>query len=181
MTISMIVCITQDMVIGVNNGLLINDFKPDMAYFKKTTMNHFVVMGKNTYLTLPHHKPLKDRDNIIISSTLAENPPEDFIVYKSIQDFFEYQKDNESEIFVIGGSKLYDAFMPYTNKIYLTVVKRESESLLKDIDGFNKKVIKFPSSVYDYEWSYNHIKDDFYLSKNFGILPYSILTLKRSF
>ncbi len=179
MKISMIACVTQDMVIGVNDGLLITPFKPDMAHFKEITTNHVIVMGKNTYFTLPKHKPLEGRTNIIISKSLADNPPEGFIVYKSLEDFSESYKDFNDEIFIIGVSKAYDTFMPLTNKLYVTVVKRESTDLLHNIEGFNKKVTRFPSSVFDYKWSCNIIKEDYYLNKKFGIIPYSFLLLTK--
>ena len=180
MTISMITCMTQDMVIGVDGDLLI-PIKPDMIYFKKTTINHVVVMGKNTYLSLPGAKPLKDRINIIISSTLYNNPPEGFTVYKSIDAFMAAYADYKDEIFVIGGNRIYDAFMPYANKLYITLVKRESIGLLKDFGKPYEKVTKFPSSICDYKWYYTRVNgyDDLYMDKKYGIIPYEFLIFTK--
>jgi dihydrofolate reductase len=49
----------------------------DMQFFFKKTINNVVIMGKNTYFTLPEKsRPLKDRLNIILTS----NP--DYLIFK---------------------------------------------------------------------------------------------------
>ena len=59
--------------IGKNNNLMFRLAK-DMAFFRRTTKGKTVVMGTNTLLSLPGEKPLKDRMNIVLSSSLETLP-----------------------------------------------------------------------------------------------------------
>ena len=87
-------------IIGINNGLLCWT-RGDFLHFKEQTMNKIVVMGYNTFLSLPGDKPivtLKDRLNVVITnnhynelvnkiSTSEESL--DILVYKSFNDFYQ--------------------------------------------------------------------------------------------
>ena len=33
--------------------------------------------------------------------------------------------DSEEEVFILGGAKIYEQFLPYVNKMYLTIVHKE--------------------------------------------------------
>ena len=66
--ISMIVSVDRDWGIGRENEMLAH-IQPDLTYFKETTLGHPVVMGYNTYLSLPEqNRPLPGRENIILST-----------------------------------------------------------------------------------------------------------------
>lgn len=102
--------------IGKNNSLPWH-IKKDLKFFKEKTMNHTIVMGKNTYLSLP--KNLKGRNIIVISKTLVDNN------VTIIRDPFEFIKDNivsEEEIFICGGQKIYELFLPFSKFLYITEV-----------------------------------------------------------
>ena len=62
-----IVCVDNKWNIGTNNDLLFH-LKGDMKFFKEKTLNQTVCMGKNTLLSLPGSKPLKNRTNIVLCS-----------------------------------------------------------------------------------------------------------------
>jgi dihydrofolate reductase len=64
MTISCIVATASQNVIGKNND--IPWYLPaDLQYFKKMTLNHTVIMGRNCYTSIG--RPLPKRTNIIIT------------------------------------------------------------------------------------------------------------------
>lgn len=174
MKISMIACVTSDMCIGVDNRLLIS-LQPDMNYFKQVTSGHTVVMGKNTYLSLPGKRPLSGRNNVIISSTLKDI--QGFTVFKSVQEFIDAYKEKDDEVFIIGGASIYDAFMPYAEKIILTHVHRDGITLLNNKDIDYEKVVRFPRSVYDYKWDIYKSDDEVCLDERYGIVHYNFLTL----
>ena len=177
MKISMISCVTSDMYIGYRNNLLVS-LKPDMNYFKQLTMGHTVVMGTNTYFSLPRHKPLVNRTNVIISTTM-EKAPEGFKLFHSVDEFLEAYRDYEDTVFIIGGAKIYDAFMPYVQKIYFTHVHRTIRDLYSDDEIDYSKLVKFPESIYDYEWDSQRSVDECYLDRKYGIVHYNFLTLLR--
>ncbi len=122
MIISIVVAADLHNGIGVNNGLLWH-IPADMQYFKTITTGHHVLMGKNTYLSIPDkYRPLANRTNIVISSDSSfEN--EGAKVFSSIEEGIDFAKSNEEkEIMIIGGGKIYEAALPFVKRIYLTRV-----------------------------------------------------------
>lgn len=93
----------------------------DMLHFKQTTTNHVVIMGRKTYESIG--KPLPNRTNVVITRNTDFADPR-VITYNSVGRALRRLR-NVKDIFVIGGSEIYKAFMPYTNKLYLTVVDAE--------------------------------------------------------
>lgn len=125
---NLIVAVDPNNAIGKDNQLL-DHFHSDMLHFKKLTLNKVVVMGKNTYLSLPK-RPLSDRINIVLSSTMEKS--DDYILCRNIEELFELLDNyNDNDIFVIGGSKIYSLLYPYCNTFYIT-------RILKIYDDANK-------------------------------------------
>ena len=58
--------------IGKKNGLLFS-LSLDMKFFRETTKGHVVAMGENTLLSFPGSKPLKNRENIVLSKDPTHN------------------------------------------------------------------------------------------------------------
>lgn len=95
-----------------------------MAFFKKMTSGKTVVMGKNTYLSLPEKfRPLPNRTNIVISSLEPIEQKENLIWARTIDDALQKAKDlNTDEIYVIGGGQIYKSLLSITDCIYATEV-----------------------------------------------------------
>ena len=121
--------------IGKNNS--IPWYLPeDLKYFSKLTKgtgNNAIIMGKNTWLSLPK-KPLKGRDNLILSRTLEiyENLPKNDLIksFKQINDIIDFcYFQNYDEVWVIGGSEIYSLFLNYyqIDKIYATIIDKDYE------------------------------------------------------
>ena len=122
--ISIIVAIAENRAIG-KNGDLIWHLSNDLKHFKEVTSGHTVIMGYNTYASLPGRKALPKRRNIIISSHLNE-APEGFELASSILDAMKMVY-NEEEVFIIGGGMIYEQFLPMADKLYLTVISKDFE------------------------------------------------------
>lgn len=120
MLINMIVAVDKNLGIGCNSQLLAR-IKPDMEYFKKTTLGHVVVMGYKTYKSIPK-PPLEDRINIVLTSKNVELNGAEVVhnLQELMQKLEEYKKDKE--IFVIGGGSVYRQLMPYAERLYITHV-----------------------------------------------------------
>lgn len=123
--ISIIVALARNRAIGLN-GNLIWHLSADLKYFKRVTTGHTVIMGYKTFLSLPNHKALPNRRNIIISSHL-EQAPEGFELAHSIQEAVNMVHDEE-ETFVIGGGSIYEQFLPKADRLYLTRIDKEFEA-----------------------------------------------------
>ena len=113
--ISMISSVGRNRELGKKNSLIWH-FKEDMKFFKNTTMNHTVVMGLNTYNSLPGDLP--GRHIIVVSF----DPVPDVDYVTNIESIVEKYKDSEEEIFICGGASIYKQFLPYASKLYLTEI-----------------------------------------------------------
>lgn len=122
MIISIIAAVGLNNELGKNNDLIWN-IPSDLKFFKNTTLNHNILMGKNTFFSLK--KPLKNRKNIVITDT--EIDVEGIVTFSNINDALEYCK-NEKEIFVIGGATIYKQFIDIADKIYLTEINDTAEA-----------------------------------------------------
>ena|ERR1039457_2529822 len=122
--ISIIVAVAQNNAIGKNNELLWH-ISADMKMFKKLTLEHTLIMGKRTYLSLPV-RPLSNRRSIVITDDPGDHFEECLTVY-SIEEALALCNPSE-ENFIIGGASVYRQFLPITDRLYLTKVH-------KDFDG----------------------------------------------
>lgn len=121
--LNIIVAIDSNNGIGKDNELLDN-IKKDMDYFKVTTMNNTIVMGYNTYLSLPK-KPLPSRRNIVITSKDIEL--EGCEVIHNIEELFNIIT-KEEEVFICGGASIYNQFIDLVDKLYITRIFWEYEA-----------------------------------------------------
>lgn len=123
MNIIIIVAYSTNHVIGKNNGLLWH-LADDMAFFKQQTSNKTVLMGKNTYLSLPKKfRPLPNRKNIVISRKEAIEKHEDLFWYNSLEEALQDVSYQEKEIYIIGGGLVYEQALPLADTVYATEVK----------------------------------------------------------
>jgi dihydrofolate reductase len=161
MSISIIVAIAENNAIGLKNKLLWH-ISEDMKMFKKITMGHKVIMGRNTYLSLPV-KPLAGRTNIVITDK-SEEQFEGCITVYSVEKALEICLADE-ECFVIGGAMIYKQFLRYAKKLYITRVFKSY-----DADTF------FPEIYLD-EW--NEIKRETYGADGRNEFSYAFITYER--
>jgi dihydrofolate reductase len=151
MAINLIVAMTKDRVIG-NEGELPWKILDDMRLFKSITSGAVVIMGKNTWLSIPEQfRPLPDRTNIIVSSTLEKQ--EGATVCKSVKEALEVAQKSGLEIFCIGGSKLYAEMLPIANIIHISWIKQDydGDTYFPNIDVSGWNVIEtreFPDFIY---------------------------------
>lgn len=130
--LSIIVAIAENNAIGMNNELLWH-LSEDLKYFKRTTLGCPVMMGENTWHSLPL-KPLPKRENIVISHR-EEFSLDNAIVFHSIEDAVEYAKKFEN-CFIIGGGMIYKTMLPFCDKLYITKVHKsfEADTFFPEID-----------------------------------------------
>ena len=115
--ISLIVATGTGGVIG-SNGTIPWHLPVDLAHFKKTTMGFPIVMGRRTFASIGH--PLPGRRNLVLSRQ-PESLPEGVEGFGSLEEVLE-ACSGEDEIFIIGGSEIYELFLPLAHRIYQTEV-----------------------------------------------------------
>ena len=114
-----IVSVDHNWGIGYKNDLLFH-VPEDMRFFKSMTTGKIVVMGEKTFYSLPNQKPLKDRNNIVLS----DNPTlriEGVTILNSLDELLSHLEQYESaDIFIIGGQAVYELMLPYCSAAYIT-------------------------------------------------------------
>jgi len=128
--ISMISSVGKNRELGKKNNLIWH-FKEDMKFFKNTTMGHTVVMGLNTYKSLPGDLP--GRHIIVVSFDPVDNV--DYVT--DIESIVEKFQNSEEEIFICGGASIYKQFLPYADKLYLTEIEAsdgEADTFFPEFD-----------------------------------------------
>jgi dihydrofolate reductase len=122
MTISIIVAVSDNGVIGKDNQLIWH-LPADLKYFKETTKGHAVIMGRKNYESIPEkYRPLPERINIIVSRNPDYNAPACILVNSIEAAIDEAKKLNINEAFIIGGGEIYRQSMHLADKLYLTRV-----------------------------------------------------------
>ena len=119
MDIGIVVAMTRDRVIG-NNGKIPWHIREEFEHFKRLTSGNTVIMGKNTWLSLPEKfRPLPDRVNIIVSSSIGEQ--KGAIVCSTIKEAVTVAESiSNRETFCIGGEQLYKAMLPMANVLHIS-------------------------------------------------------------
>jgi dihydrofolate reductase len=95
-------------------------YSADMKFFRETTTGHAVVMGRKTWLTLG--KPLKNRLNIVLSRDPSIEPQESLLVLSDVDSVLSLNESLATDLFVIGGAQIYQAFLPRIEKWIITEV-----------------------------------------------------------
>ena len=152
------------------NGIIGNDNKlpwsipSDMQFFKNTTMNNVVVMGRKTFDSLGK-KPLPKRKNIVLTSDLEliENQPYDNVEFTGrLKPIIELSKNKD--VYVIGGLSIYNQFMLYADMILRTKIQKsyKGDTKMNDItrDFLKVKTIKVKNKKVPELWFETYIKLD---------------------
>jgi len=131
MIISSLVAMNRSLLIGKDNDLPWH-LKDDLAHFKNYSMNKPIVMGRNTYESIG--RPLPNRHNIVITTTI--NELDGAVVVNNLPDAIEAAKkyclaNNQDEIVIIGGAKIFALAKDMINKLVITWV--EANELVGDV------------------------------------------------
>jgi len=161
MKLSLIIAMSQNKVIG-SNGKLPWHFSSDLKYFKQTTRNKTVIMGRKTFESSDMPKPLPNRRNLILSRSENFTFPKVEIV-KNIDEALDLCK-NDSEAFIIGGSEIIKQTFDRIDRLYLTII-------LKDFDGD----VYFPVDI---DWNQFNIVSKTIVEEDNTILEFIIADRK---
>ena len=124
MSISLICAVAENGAIGHNNRLLFH-LRADLQRFKALTSGHTIIMGRNTFESLPKGA-LPNRRNIVLSRTVP-TPWHNTEVFASLQEALEACTTDE-KVFIIGGASVYAEALPLADCLYLTHVHANPEA-----------------------------------------------------
>ncbi|KPI56087.1 dihydrofolate reductase [Clostridioides difficile] len=147
------VIVAVDLNWGIGyGGKLLQSIPEDMKFFKEKTIGNVVVMGRETFESLPGKKALKDRVNIVLTRSKSFNDDR-LIVCNSIDETLkELQKYENDKIFIIGGETVYKQFLPYCNELYVTKIQKtyEADRFFPNIDIMSNWDLIKESEVKEY-------------------------------
>lgn len=112
--ISLIAAVDDDFGIGKNNRLLCH-LPADLRHFKEITLGKPIIMGRNTFESIG--RALPGRQNIVVSRTIAHQ--EGVCVVETLEKALQLAAGT-NEVMVIGGGQIYQAALPYADRVYLT-------------------------------------------------------------
>jgi dihydrofolate reductase len=154
--ISFIVAMDDNNLIGKDNALPWH-LPADLAYFKKVTTNHTIVMGRKTYESIG--RPLPNRKNVVLTHSTSFQE-EGVTVIHSLDELKEMANRSNEELFIIGGARLYEQLLPVADRLYVTHIRATfdgdthfpafSKEEWKIIDSEEHK--KDEKNAYDYEF-----------------------------
>jgi len=149
-----ILAMAQNRVIGKNGGLPWPSIKEDFKWFKEFTMGGTLIVGKNTFDTLPLLKnreclvltrPVEDLDAYITNQYLVNNNSMtgQLITMTDLESYSEFRKNY---LIVAGGAKTYIKLLPYITEFYVTHVtgNYDGDTFMPEFEHFftNKEVVK---------------------------------------
>ena len=120
MRLSIIVAMDDNHLIGKDNGLPWH-LPADLAFFKKVTTGHSIVMGRKTYDSIG--RPLPNRRNLVITRSKGVTI-EGCEVFNSIDQALQ-STTNEEEVLVIGGANLCQQVLGSVDRLYITHIEGE--------------------------------------------------------
>lgn len=156
MKLSIIVAISENNVIGKDNGLLWR-LSGDMQFFKRTTTGHHIIMGRKTFDSLGK-RLLPNRTSIVITRNSDYEMPEGGIVAHSVEDAIA-KVTNETEAFILGGEQIYKASLPLVDTLYVTRVHHsfEGDAFFPEIDLMQWELVSeehhFADEKNEYDYS----------------------------
>jgi len=124
MTVSLIVAVSSNGVIGRDGGLPWH-LPADLKHFKRTTMGHHLIIGRRTWDEVA--KPLPGRTMVVV--TRSRNfAPEGAQVVRSVEEALELAASDD-EPFIGGGSQIYRIALAcdLVDRVYLTRIHAEVE------------------------------------------------------
>lgn len=148
--VSFIVALATDRAIGRHNDLPWR-LPEDLKFFKRTTLGKPVLMGRRSYESL--RQPLKDRLNIVISST-EQALPEGVLQFRTLEEGIRrMQQEPVDEVFIIGGGMVFRQALPLAQRMYLTRV----DTTVPDADAWFPEI---DFSDWELVWEERHEADE---------------------
>lgn len=120
--LSLICATSQNGIIG-RDGKIPWHLSADLRRFKRLTMGHHIIMGRKTYQSIG--RPLPGRTNVVVTHQ-PNFQADGCLIAHSLEEAISLCQ-NDDEVFITGGTAIYQASLAYANRIYLTVIHHDFE------------------------------------------------------
>lgn len=123
--ISLAVAHGDNLVIG-KDGWMPWYLPEDLKTFKKTTLNHAIVMGRTTFEAMK--KPLPNRHTYVITTdTNYQFEHKDVTIINDFNALLKKYKNSDETLFICGGAKIYTYALPYVDEMWISLVDEHYE------------------------------------------------------
>ncbi|WP_099362819.1 dihydrofolate reductase [Fredinandcohnia onubensis] len=152
--ISLLVAMDRNQLIGKDNDLPWR-LPADLAYFKRVTMGHPIIMGRKTFDSIG--RPLPGRENIIVTRDTSYEA-EGCKVIHSIEEIVSMNQQTDQELFVIGGAEIFKEILPHSDRLYITEINEEfkGDTYFPTFDKSKWKVISEEQGIKDEKNPYDY-------------------------
>ena len=125
MPVTIVAAVARNGVIGVDGGLPWH-LPEDLRRFKALTLGHVLVMGRKTYESIGG--PLPGRTTVVVTRSADWDPGAGEVVRAAgVQEAIRAARAIDDDVFVVGGAQVYDAALPLTDRLELTLVDDEPQ------------------------------------------------------
>ncbi len=145
---NVIVAVDNNWAIGLKGSLLVR-IPNDHKNFRQQTIGRVVVLGRKTLETFPQGMPLGGRTNIILSKDESYKVKDACVAHSLDELFEELKKYNDDEVYIIGGTSVYEQLLPYCDTAYVTKIDRSYEA-----DAY------FPNLDADKDWELTEVGEE---------------------
>lgn len=119
--INVILACDEEWGIGKNGALPWPHNSADLKWFKETTVNCTVVMGRKTWESLPV-KPLPHRENVVVTRG-SDIVGDSVVTIADLNSLFKLCRDSSKTVWIIGGAQLVRQLFPYIDSIHLSRIE----------------------------------------------------------
>ena len=133
--LTLLAAIGKNNELGVDNHLIWR-IKEDLAFYKKMTLDHYLIMGRKTLVSLPAGALEGWRRPIVLSKRPLDRYC-DLSCFNDLSSLLEFVSLVPEEFIVIGGSQIYKLLLPYVETMYLTEIQQEypeADSYFREFD-----------------------------------------------
>lgn len=134
MKIVLIAAIGENFELGKKQNLIWH-LPQDLQFFKEKTWDQVIVMGRNTFHSLPRLLP--HRKHVVLTSSYIDFGSEVDVCH-SVQEVIERYQSYD-QIFIIGGGQVYQAFIDFADEMYLTHIHESDEDADIYFPSFKKE------------------------------------------
>ena len=123
MTVTLVAAIARNGVIGADGGIPWH-LPDDQRRFKELTIGHVLVMGRVTYESIG--RPLPGRTTVVVTRSAGWGAGDDgVLVAPSVAEALALAATVDEEVFVVGGTRVYEEALPLADRLELTWVDAE--------------------------------------------------------
>ena len=130
----MIMAIDPNNLIGRRDGRLPWKIAEDLDFFRKTTFNATIVMGRNTIMSVKNNKRIRENRQLICLShnnLAADQLGPDVIIMNSVDEVLQLAM--HKSVYIAGGAQVYNSFISYTDEVYVSELHKSYEPMEGDV------------------------------------------------